>query len=101
MNRCFDDYLGKHPALYGRDLVRGLDIKQPPVNENEVADFLGYKIREVSAEEMAEWPGIEEIFRVACAHLCKRENLILINRKLPRLKKRTAAFHETGHDTTP
>ena len=47
MSRSFDDYLGKNPALYGRDLIRGLGIKEPPVNEYDVADFIGCEIRQV------------------------------------------------------
>ena len=75
MDRGFDDYLGRNPALYGRDLVRGLGIKELPVNEYEVADFIGCEIREVYADDLAEWPGMQNIFRVACAHLLKQRTL--------------------------
>jgi hypothetical protein len=78
-----------------------LDIKKLPVDENEVADFLGYEIKEIMAEEITEWPGIRRLFQVACAHLFKQENLILINREMARVRKRTCAFHECGHDIIP
>ena len=84
MIRGFDDYLGKNPALYGRDLIRGLGIKEPPVNEYAVADFIGCEIRQVYAEDLAKWPGMRDIFRVACAHLLKGENIILVNGEMRR-----------------
>ena len=101
MIRGFDDYLGKNPALYGRDLIRGLGIKEPPVNEYAVADFIGCEIRQVYEEDFAQWPGMRDIFRVACAHLLKGENLILVNGEMRRSRQRTCVFHESGHCITP
>ena len=101
MTRYFNDYLGNHPALYARDVIRRLGIKEPPVDENEVAEFLGYEIRNVSLEDMAEFPDMPDIFRVAPAHLLREVNLILINDDMRRMRKRTCAFHEFGHEITP
>ena len=88
---------GANPAHYGRQIIRGLGIKQPPVDMNEVADFRGYRIMEASAEEVASYPQIsrkiKELFAKACAHLFRKENLILIRAEQTRVKKRTDAAH--------
>lgn len=101
MNKPFDTYLGRNPALYGRDIVKALDIKHPPVDENQIADFLGYEIKEIGSEETSKWPGIWKLFHIAFAHLFKRENLILLNREVTPVRRRLGAFHEFGHDLLP
>jgi hypothetical protein len=101
MTRSFGDYLGRNSALYGQDLIRGLGIKAPPVSEYEVAEFIGCEIREVYEEDLAAWPGRQDILQEACAHLLKRENLIVVNGEMRRARKRTCVFHESGHCITP
>jgi len=101
MSTSCDAYLGKNPARYGRDIVRGLGIKQPPIDENLVADFLGYEIKAVGVEETLERPGLHKILQIACAHLFKKLNLIIVNRDMRRGRKRMSIFHEFGHDCIP
>jgi hypothetical protein len=101
MSRTFVDYLSRRPVQYGRDVIRGLGITAPPVSEYEVADFLGYTIKEVDDEDFAERPEMRETFQTACAHLFPYENIILIYGELPPLRKRTCGFHELGHAILP
>ena len=98
MKRTFDAFLGKNSAWYGRDVIQGLRIKEPPVDEYEVADFLGYTIEEFGKDELAdflEYKNKEDsgekvserrrllkILQTACAHLFRDENLILVNRDM-------------------
>jgi hypothetical protein len=101
MNRDFADYLGKNPIKYAQELVKSLDIRTPPVDELEIADFLGYEIREIGEEDYARWPGIKSILNVATAHLFKQNNLIMVSAELRPEMKRVAIAHEYGHDQIP
>jgi hypothetical protein len=60
---------------------------------------------EASAEEVASYPRItdkiKKVFVKACAHLFRKENLILIRAEQARVKKRMDAGHELGHDVDP
>jgi hypothetical protein len=117
MKRISDAYLGKNPARYGQEVIQGLKVKEPPVDEYDVADFLGYEIREVTEDDIidflqyksqeageekcAEWKRLFRTLQTACAHLLKEENIICVTRDMYPLRKRTSIFHECGHDRTP
>ena len=98
----FDVFLGTNPAIYGRDVIKGLDLKVPPVDEREVAEFLGYDIhiiRKDGADSFS--PKLWNILQTAPAHLFKQQNKILVRGDLMRQRERMCVFHECGHDRLP
>lgn len=95
-------YFGKNPALYGQDLAKSLRIKNPPVDEEVVADFLGYKIVRTNLKNYPAWlPFMDDIFKQSPSHLFKKENIIVVNSDIPWLRQRLSIFHEYGHDIYP
>ena len=111
MNTAFDydNYLGSKPFLYGRDLLKRIGIKRRYVNEYDVADFLGYEVKEISNSQFQEFKqrygydyDIGNIFDDKfCAVSIPKENLMLIYANLFKNRKRLTIFHESGHDLIP
>lgn len=99
--RRFDDFLGNKPAVYAKDLIKQVGVRHPPVDPRVLADFRGYKIREVSAEDYPQFPWLKGVLRTACAFLVRPIRTILVHRDMHRLKKRNSSFHEIGHDILP
>lgn len=96
-----DAPFGLKPVRYGRDVIRGLGIREPPIDEYEVADFLGYEIEFVKREDTEGWQGMWRIMQTACAHLFKKENKILVRSDMHPQRTRLSIFHEFGHDQLP
>lgn len=96
---------GLKPVPYGRDVIKGLvkvhGIREPPIDEYTVADFLGYEIKIVTKEETEGRPGVWKILKTACAHLFKEENKILVRGDMNPQRTRLSIFHEFGHDLLP
>lgn len=96
---------GEKPVPYARNVVKGLinslGIREPPINEYEVADFLGYDIKIVTKDEAEDWRGMWKIMETACAHLFKEENIILVRGDMNPQRTRLSVFHEVGHDLLP
>jgi len=97
-----DTYLGSKPFLYGRKLLKDMDIKTHYVNERDVVDFLGYEIKTITPAEYTQFGDIiGEIFDDTCAVLLRQQNLILLSNSLPPRRERITLFHESGHDLLP
>ena len=101
MKLNFNELLGSKPSLYGRRLLKDMGICGHYVDECEVADFLGYEIRQIQSEMYTEYPQLRSIFDIACAHLLPRENLILVNSNMHEVRRRLSVFHECGHSIQP
>ncbi len=96
------EFLGRHIPLYARRVIGALGITNPPINAEEVADFLGYEVREITDMDIADGPPeIREILTQSPAHLLRDVNAILVNANLPGKRKRLSIFHECGHDQIP
>ena len=50
-------YLGSNPFLYGRDLLKRLQIKSHYVDEYKVMDFLGYEVEKIHPSKYPEFAG--------------------------------------------
>lgn len=102
MKIALENYLGSHPFLYGRDLLKRMGIKGHYVNEHDVTDFLGYEIKEINPDECAKHGDyIGEIFDDVCAVLIPHESIILLANNLSPQRERMTLFHESGHDLIP
>ena len=101
MARSFNDFLGSKPAYYAQDVLKRVGVTGPPVDLDAIADFRGYEIREISAADHPQFPNLRSILATASAHLLRSFNLILINRDMPLVRRRSDRSHELGHDIMP
>jgi hypothetical protein len=63
-----DHYLGLKPFLYGRDLLKRMQINGHYVNEYDVMDFLGYEVQKVHPADYIEFDEtLGEVFDNICA----------------------------------
>jgi hypothetical protein len=89
-------------AFYGLELVRSLGVKEPPINEYLVAEFIGYDIELVyPSDYKREFPGINKSFCTSSAHMVPSRNKIYLNADLPLIKRRSDVFHEASHGIIP
>jgi|GEM_PF-2862199 len=104
-----DNYLGSKPFLYGRDLLKRIGAKQRYVNEYDVAEFLGYEIKEINDKQFQEFKqryghnyDIGNLFDDNfCAVSIPKESVMLIYANLFKNRKRLTIFHESGHEILP
>lgn len=102
MKLIFNEVLSTRPCVIGRDFLKRTGFKGHLIDENDAADFSGYRIKEVSADTYPEIPNLGEIFDTASAHLFPKEGLIIVNRDMPKVHKRLSIFHEVpGHAENP
>ena len=102
MKLALENYLGSHPFLYGRDLIKRMGIKGHYINEHDVTDFLGYEIKEIDPGQYGEYSDvIGEIFDDTCAVLLPQQSVILLANNLSPQRERMTLFHESGHDLIP
>lgn len=97
----FDIFLGNSPAIYGREIIKGLELRHPPVDEELIADFLGYEIKIITKEETKDFPQVWKILETSPAHLFKAQNIIMVRDGMSLSRKRMSIFHEYGHDRIP
>jgi len=98
---AFNDFLGSKPAYYAQDVLKRVGVTGPPVDLDAIADFRGYEVREISAADHQQFPNLRSILAIASAHLLRSFNLILINRDMPLVRRRSDRSHELGHDIMP
>lgn len=72
-----------------------------PVDEREIADALGYRIREIDHQDISGLPDMDETLDLSPAHLIKENRLILVKKDMPWTRKRLSIFHELGHAVIP
>lgn len=104
-----DNYIGSKPFLYGRDVLKRMEITQREVNEYDVADFLGYEVQEITDAQFQEFKcryddayNIGDLFdEKFCAVSLPKENKMLIYANLFKTQKRITVFHESGHEILP
>lgn len=102
MRDSFDKFLGSRPFLYGRDLLKRMDVRGHYVNEYDVVDFLGYEVKEVDPSQYSEYQDvIGDIFDDTWAISIRERNLILLSKSIPPRQQRISLFHESGHDVIP
>lgn len=102
MKLVFSEILSTRPCVIGRDFLKRTGFKGHFINEDEAADFSGYRIKEVSADTCPDIPDLGEIFDTASAHLLPDHGLIIVNRDMPKVHKRLGIFHEVpGHAENP
>ncbi len=78
-----------------------MNLVAPPVNELDVADFLGYEVKKIKKSDTENFPGVWDSLKTACAHLFRDKNLILIRDDMTLGRDRQGVFHEIGHDQIP
>lgn len=100
MKLVFEEIISTRPAILGRDLLKRAGFSGHYVDERDIADFLGYEIKEVSPDSY-DIPNLGEILDTASAHLIPEFSLIVINKDMPKVHKRMSIFHESGHETNP
>lgn len=104
MTLGWNEYPSKDPEYYAREVIRILDIKEPPVCEREVAAYFGNKVMPVSPsapEIKSVFPNIEEVFSKSSAHLFRQISLIVVNEDQAPVRIRMDVFHENGHESLP
>ncbi|MBI5407927.1 MAG: hypothetical protein HZA14_01015, partial [Nitrospirae bacterium] len=103
MKIALEDYLGSHPFLYGRDLIKRMGIKGHYVDEHDVIDFLGFEIKKVKPAEYPEYAdALGDIFDDETPAVMIRDmNLILLADNLNPHRERTTLVHESGHEIVP
>lgn len=97
-----EHYLGAKPFLYGRDLLKRMQIKDHYVDEYKVMDFLGYEVQPVHPSQYPEFAHkIGEIFDDTCAILIPKENKVFLSTSISPKRQRSTLFHEAGHEILP
>jgi hypothetical protein len=97
-----ENYLGAAPFLYGRDLLKRMQIKGHYVDEYKVMDFLGYEVEKIHPSQYDEYKDvIGEIFDDTCAVMIRDQNKILLSSSISPKRQRITLFHEAGHDVLP
>lgn len=89
------------PEDYADKIIKDLGINKIPISEKEIADTLGYGIKEISNQETSSFKDIDEILNLSPAHLLKQYRLILVKDDMLWTRKRCSIFHELGHAVIP
>jgi Zn-dependent peptidase ImmA (M78 family) len=89
------------PEDYADKIIKDLGINKIPINEKEIADALGYRIKKISNQETSPFKDIDEILNLSPAHLLKQYRLILVKDDMLWTRKRSSIFHELGHAVIP
>ncbi len=105
MKLTWDNFLGSSPSIYAEKVLKGCGLKEPPICEETVADYLGLEVKEIPRQHIKEFFGElgHNILRTVCAMLIKRGNkgYIYYNGETRRERKRLSIFHECGHEVLP
>ncbi|MEJ5377077.1 MAG: ImmA/IrrE family metallo-endopeptidase [bacterium] len=104
MKFTFDNYLGKDPALYARKILRECGLKEPPICEKTVLDYLNLELKEFSLNSIPQSQGLLDIIKTACAWLQRKTNgksRIWVHGDTLLERKRLSIFHECGHAVIP
>ena len=103
MTKMSDDYqFGLKPFLYGRNLLKRMQIKGHYVDEYEVMDFLGYEVEKIHPSKFPEYEDIiGEIFDDTCAVTIREQSKILLSSSISPKRQRSTLIHEAGHDILP
>lgn len=96
-----ENYLGSKPFLYGRKLLKDLDIKSHYVDEYDAIGFFGYDVKKVTQEDRSSY-ALGDLFddKTLTVKIPER-NLILLADKMPPKRERITIFHEAGHEAIP
>lgn len=103
--------LGRNPEAYVREVLKACSLKQPPICERTVVDFLKIEIQELSNDEIQEYfqvsgssDELRRHLKRECAMLRryeqgKKEIIVYQNTMMER--KRLHIFHECTHSILP
>ena len=95
-------YLGDKPFLYGRDLLKRMQIKGHYVDEYKVMDFLCYEVEKIHPSKFPEYEDrIGKIFDEMCAVTLREESKVLLSSNISPKRQRITLFHEAGHEVLP
>ena len=110
----WDCCIGKNPNNYARRVLKECCIKEPPIDEHIVAEFLSATIDTITREEIEEFisgfggtshlPDFIENLKKSCAWLEKRsdgESIIHVLQDGNEQRMRLSVFHECGHEILP
>ena len=64
--------LTRDPAAYARELIAQWDIKEPPISELVIADYLGLSVKEFKLSEIDVGEELRREFAKACVWLRRR-----------------------------
>ena len=104
MNLTWDNFLGSSPDLYAQKVLKECGLKEPPICEKTVADYLGLELKEFSLENAPQKGRLIEIIKTCCAWLQKKpdgKGCIWVHGETMRERKRLSVFHECGHEVLP
>lgn len=108
MRLSFTECLGRDPSRYAQKVLNACGLKNPPICEKTVADFLKIQIEEFTNEDIFEFTGGDperqrEFLRnvLIAPSFLKREGdkkTLIVYKKIPRERKRLCITHEFGHE---
>jgi len=93
------------PAFYAKNLLRNCGIKEPPICEKAVTDFLELEIKEISLNGYGFADSdLHEALKTCCSWLKRgvgKKSEIWVYKNIPLGRKRLSIFHECGHEVIP
>jgi hypothetical protein len=111
MNLAWENFLGNHPALYARKVLRECGFKAPPICEKAVTAHLGLDLREITKEDFDAYgnstPASQDVLyylKTGGAWLQRKSDgnpRIWIYEPLRYEIKRLGIFHECSHAIIP
>lgn len=104
MRLSWNNSQGKHPFAYARRILKECGLREPPICENTVADYLRLGIREFPLDGDPLSSQDREILEHASAWLQRRpdgNSRIWVHRDTHIGRKRLSIFHECGHYILP
>ena len=57
MKLNWDNFLGSSPSIYAEKVLKGCGLKEPPICEETVADYLGLEVKEIPRQHIKEFFG--------------------------------------------
>jgi hypothetical protein len=96
--------LTRDPAAYARELIAQWDIKEPPVSELVIADYLGLSVKEFKLSEIDVGEELRREFAKACVWLRRRgdgSGTIYVSAEMTGEMKRLSVLHECAHAALP
>jgi len=107
-------FYGKDPNNYARRVLKECYIKEPPINEYEVADYLGVTITPITQDQIDDFlsdcgstfrlPDFIRVLKESCAWLEKYtdgKSIIHVLHDGNEQRIRLSIFHECGHEILP
>lgn len=97
----FNDYLGRDPLVYVRELMRHFDFKTPPIPVEDISDYLGLSIEEVAPAREQTTPELHKTLSTVSCWLERDKKRIQVYKWAARKRKRLGIGHENTHFIIP